>query len=36
MDNYSTHKTALIQNWFAKRPRFHVLNRTGIVGGPIR
>src|SRR5882757_2218108 len=24
MDNYSTHKTALIQNWFAKRPRFHV------------
>jgi transposase len=24
MDNYGTHKTALIQNWFAKRPRFHV------------
>lgn len=24
MDNYSTHKTALIRNWFAKRPRFHV------------
>ena len=23
MDNYSTHKTALIRNWFAKRPRFH-------------
>jgi transposase len=23
MDNYSTH-TALIRNWFAKRPRFHV------------
>jgi transposase len=24
MDNHSTHKTALIRNWFAKRPRFHV------------
>jgi len=24
MDNYSTHKTPLIQRWFAKRPRFHV------------
>ena len=24
MDNYSTHKTARIRNWFAKRPRFHV------------
>ena len=24
MDNYSTHKTAMIRNWFAKRPRFHV------------
>ena len=24
MDNYSTHKTALIRNWFAKRPRFHM------------
>jgi transposase len=23
MDNYSTHKTALIRNWFAKRPRYH-------------
>ena len=23
MDNYSPHKTALIRNWFAKRPRFH-------------
>ena len=23
MDNYSTHKTPLIRNWFAKRPRFH-------------
>ena len=23
-DNYSTHKTAVIRNWFAKRPRFHV------------
>ena len=23
MDNYATHKTALIRNWFAKRPRFH-------------
>lgn len=23
MDNYRTHKTALIRNWFAKRPRFH-------------
>jgi transposase len=24
MDNYRTHKTAAIRNWFAKRPRFHV------------
>ena len=24
MDNYSTHKTPLIRNWFARRPRFHV------------
>ncbi len=24
MDNYGTHKTALIRKWFAKRPRFHV------------
>jgi transposase len=24
MDNYSTHKTVMIRNWFAKRPRFHV------------
>src|SRR5262249_15006257 len=23
MDNYATHKTALIRNWLAKRPRFH-------------
>jgi transposase len=23
MDNYGTHKTAMIRNWFAKRPRFH-------------
>ena len=22
--NYATHKTALIRNWFAKRPRFHM------------
>ena len=24
MDNYGTHKTAIIRNWFAKRPRFYV------------
>jgi len=24
MDNYGTHNTPLIRNWFAKRPRFHV------------
>lgn len=24
MDNYGTHKTPSIRNWFAKRPRFHV------------
>ena len=23
-DNYGTHKTAMIRNWFAKRPRFHL------------
>lgn len=24
LDNYGTHKTALIQRWLAKRPRYHV------------
>jgi transposase len=24
MDNYGTHKTAIIRKWFVKRPRFHV------------
>ena len=24
VDNYATHKTALIRNWLAKRPRFHL------------
>jgi transposase len=24
MDKYGTYKTAIIRNWFAKRPRFHV------------
>jgi transposase len=24
VDNYATHKTTIIQKWFAKRPRFHV------------
>ena len=24
MDNYGTHKSQMIRNWFAKRPRFHV------------
>lgn len=24
VDNYATHKTAIIRKWFAKRPRFHV------------
>ena len=24
MDNYSTHKTKIIRDWFAKRPRWHV------------
>jgi transposase len=24
MDNYATHKTKPIRNWFAKRPRWHV------------
>jgi transposase len=24
MDNYGTHKTALIRKWFAQRPRFHM------------
>jgi transposase len=24
MDNYGTHKTKPIRNWFAKRPRWHV------------
>ena len=23
-DNYATHQTALLRNWFAKRPRFHI------------
>jgi transposase len=24
MDNYGTHKTPLVRNWFARHPRFHV------------
>jgi transposase len=24
MDNYATHKTALIRNWLTRRPRWHV------------
>ena len=24
MDNYGTHKTAIIRKWLVKRPRFHV------------
>jgi hypothetical protein len=24
MDNYATHKTPLIRNWLAKRPRWNV------------
>lgn len=24
LDNYGTHKTALIRKWFVKRPRFHL------------
>lgn len=24
LDNYGTHKTAMIRKWFAKRPRFHL------------
>lgn len=24
MDNYGTHKTPLVRDWLAKRPRFHV------------
>ena len=24
VDNYATHKTALIRDWVAKRPRFHL------------
>jgi transposase len=24
MDNYATHKTAAVQRWLLKRPRFHV------------
>ena len=24
MDNYATHKTAAIQRWFVRRPRFHI------------
>jgi transposase len=24
LDNYGTHKTAIIRNWFAKRPRFRI------------
>ena len=25
MDNYATHKTPLIRNWLARRPRWHVI-----------
>ena len=30
VDNYATHKTALIRNWLAKRPRDHHLTRGCI------
>ena len=36
MDNYSTHKTKLIRNWFAKRPRWHVHTRPLRHHGSIR
>ena len=28
LDNYATHKTALVRNWLAKRPRYHHFNLT--------
>jgi hypothetical protein len=24
MDNYATHKTAVVKNWLARRPHYHV------------
>ena len=33
LDNYGTHKTALIRRWFAKRPRFQVHFSTTSTGG---
>jgi transposase len=40
LDNYGTHKTAVIRKWFAKRPRFHVhfpphLRLLDQSGGPL-
>lgn len=34
MDNYGTHKTKLIQDWLAKRPRFHT--HIGLMAQPGR
>ena len=33
MDNYGTHKTALIRKWFAQRPRFHATTLPLTVPG---
>ena len=29
-DNYATHKTALIRNWLARRPRFHEVSSKSV------
>ena len=37
LDNYSTHKTALIHRWLAKRPRFHLhFTPTSVLDQPRR
>ena len=36
MDNYGTHKTKLIRDWFAKRPRWHVHFTPTAPHGSIR
>jgi len=36
MDNYATHKTPLIRNWLAKRPRWHVHLTRPVRPGSIK
>jgi transposase len=36
MDNYATHKAAVIKSWLARRPHYHVHSRPDLLRGSIR